>query len=88
MTETVSSITNPNELFSKGEWKNILPEILKLIGSLNGSKKNATLALTKIEEFSNELKNGKYTDITKAEILGIELWLDSFKKYILKIYFT
>lgn len=88
MLETVSPITTSNELFSKGEWKNILPEILKLIGNLNGSKKNATLALTKIEEFSNELKNGKYSDLTKVEIHGIDLWLDSFKKYILKIYFT
>lgn len=64
------------------DWKDRLQEILKLMGNLNATRDEVIEIMEKLQQFSKNLEEGKYTNLTKDEVRGLNEWCKTFAQYI------
>jgi len=64
------------------DWKLQLDEILKLMGNLNANRSEVKEIVEKLQQFSKNLEEGKYTNLTKDEVRGLNEWCKTFAQYL------
>lgn len=64
------------------DWKDRMQEILKLMGNLNANRGEVKEVMEKLQQFSKNLEEGKYTNLTKDEVRGLNEWCKTFAQYL------